>query len=391
LENAVDWNADSQMDFGFHKGLTWFADYTQREYTSQVLCSFSASNQTVNSPEFAQNRIPLSPSGPSGVASQNSTSPPASVDWREAGVVGLVKNQQDCGSCWAHGPVAAVESAFALLPPISGPPDLSVQELIDCTPGSLNDNGCNGNNEFNAYNTIITRRGISLRQSYPYVSGNTSVDGACRPTAETQGLPFVTIDGFVYDTSVDEEIIREWVAHQPVTVSVDATEWKDYRGGIFNGPCSDTAVNHVVVIVGYGDEAGTPYWIIRNSWGPTWGEQGYMRLRRNASGNGRCGISSELSFPLYCGWNAICRNVTDQGKQTSIFKSTGTVDATGLIPIEPVLPRLQPGLPLPVGYRGVALEEKSKGPPGEMVVEYGEYETSILADFDKKYGAYMQE
>jgi hypothetical protein len=239
---------------------------------------------------------------------------------------------------------------------ISGPPDLSEQEIIDCAP-CINENGCDGNSELNAYVTIYAR-GVGLEKDYPFVSGDGS-DQECR--TRNSILPYVTIDGFTYTESVSDKTIIDSVLQQPVTALVDASRWSAYRGGIYDGPCNsdEFSLNHVVTIVGYGEEAGVPFWLIRNSWGETWGEDGYMRLRRGVGGNGRCGVNSRISFPLYCGWNTACVG----GNPTHV----------------------QPGLPL--GNR--ATDEKAESSSGQVaLVEYGEFEDGIIAAFDKEYEAY---
>ena len=229
--------------------MTPFADLTNEEYQkialgTQILPKTPIGNSTVT--------IQTGKESKGNVTVQQQI--PASLDWRRAGVVGPVRDQGQCGSCWAFASVASTESAYALLPPQSGSPNLSEQELVDCTPGSNDGNGCNGNS-LNAAFELIRDRGLSLESNYPYFSGQTGSSGTCHPSAAAQNQPYITIDGYAYSSDPGEEVILNWAAFQPVNVIIDASspEFQNYRSGIFQGPCN-ADLNHAVTIVGYGNE-----------------------------------------------------------------------------------------------------------------------------------------
>lgn len=234
-----------------------------------------------------------------------------------------ITNQGQCASSWAFGTVSTIESAQALVPPRTSPLDLSDQELLDCAPSSQN-NGCLGNYPGYAYDTVVSR-GLALESNYPYVSGQTGMPGRCRHPAMMLNQSYVSIDGFAYgdeESGVNERAIYAWVGVQPVGVLINADQptFANYRGGIYDGPCG-TDLNHMVTIVGYGTENNIPYWILRNSWGKNWGEDGYMRMKRVTAGQGVCGVNRILAFPLYCGWNAKCERHTAGMKRLMAVKA----------------------------------------------------------------------
>ncbi|KAF2289458.1 hypothetical protein GH714_036340 [Hevea brasiliensis] len=184
---------------------------------------------------------------------------PESIDWRKIkGAVTSVKDQKQCGCCWAFSAVGAVEGK------ICNGVSLSAQELVD----SVSDNdGCDGG---------ICQSG-TLNNSAAQISGYEDVP------------------------SNDEEALKMAVANQPVSVAIDAheTSFKLYNSGVFNGDCG-TQLTHAVTLVGYGTstEDGSMYWLIKNSWGDNWGENGYMRLQRDVyAKEGLCGIARRASDP----------------------------------------------------------------------------------------------
>ncbi|KMZ68021.1 KDEL-tailed cysteine endopeptidase CEP1 [Zostera marina] len=215
----------------------------------------------------------------------NLTTAPLSVDWRKEGAVGPVKNQLDCGSCWAFSVVAAVEgltqiNTGKLL-------SLSEQQLIDC---NVENNGCDGGNEGKAFKYIQQYGGLTTSDNYPYEEKVNK----CKDTLEIAA----TIKGYEWLDS-GEDCLLNAVAKQPVAVGVDASEFQLYEGGIFGCSPYKPDLSHSVTVVGYGntDKMGD-YWIIKNSWGEDWGEDGYMRIQRNIrDGEGNCGIAKAASYP----------------------------------------------------------------------------------------------
>jgi C1A family cysteine protease len=215
---------------------------------------------------------------------------PDSVDWRTKGVVTPVKNQEQCGSCWAFSTTGSVEGIHALK--TGKLISLSEQELVDCS-GSAGNQGCNGGIMQDAFTWIKGNGGICTESAYPY----TATDGTCK---KSQCTSAVDITGFVNVAVNSEAALQAGVALQPVSVAVDAggMDWQFYSGGVLSDACG-TQLDHGVLAVGYGSQNGTPYWLVKNSWGASWGESGYILLKRGSgSGNpGECGIAMDASYP----------------------------------------------------------------------------------------------
>jgi cathepsin L len=204
---------------------------------------------------------------------------PPSVDWREMGVASAVKDQGNCGSCWAFSATAMLESHAAIA---SGQLfDLSPQQIAACAPNPLECGGsgnCNGGISEVAYDYVVKSAGMMEEYQYPYTEYY-GVESACAVPPYTSK---VSITGFVKLVENSYYDLMNAVARiGPMDVSVDASSWDAYDSGIFNGcnqvnPDSD----HAVVLMGYGTENGQGYWLVRNSWSPNWGEKGYIRLHR---------------------------------------------------------------------------------------------------------------
>lgn len=174
---------------------------------------------------------------------------------------------------------------------------LSEQELLDCDRGGNSGNfGCLGGNAADAFEFIIENSGIVTDKVYPYTENDTA---ACK-AIEMVTTRYVTIDSYEDAPHNDEMSLKKAVAHQPISVMVEAENMKLYKSGVFTGPCDHWYGNHNVVVVGYGTtERGEDYWIIRNSWGANWGESGYITLQRNFhNSTGNCGVAIRPVYPL---------------------------------------------------------------------------------------------
>jgi KDEL-tailed cysteine endopeptidase len=229
-------------------------------------------------------------------------SPPEKVDWVKAGAVTEVKNQQQCGSCWAFSTTGSVEGINQI---VTGElVSLSEQELVDCD--IVQDHGCHGGLMDFAFNFIVQNGGLDTEKDYPY----DALEEACQ--ANKRNRHVVTIDGHEDVPPNDEVALMKAVANQPVSVAIQADErpFQLYSGGVFDAPCG-TALDHGVLAVGYGHETvnGTskPYWLVKNSWGPAWGDNGFIKLVRNlgaaGASPGQCGIAMQASFPVKTGPN----------------------------------------------------------------------------------------
>lgn len=202
----------------------------------------------------------------------------SAVDWRAKGAVHAIKNQGHCGSCWAFSAVSVMESAHFLA--TGNMPSLSEQELVDCEPKS---NGCNGG--LSAYGFQYAMNvGMVSEDEYPY----TAVTGTCNNSVLNGGVK-VTDWQWVVRQSADE--LKNAIAKQPVSVSIQADQpvFHQYTSGIISGTDCGTSLDHAIVAVGYGSENGMDYYIVRNSWGTSWGENGYVRIAIE-EGKGVCGI-----------------------------------------------------------------------------------------------------
>ncbi|XP_043697131.1 cysteine protease XCP2-like [Telopea speciosissima] len=214
---------------------------------------------------------------------------PKSVDWRKKGAVTHVKNQGQCGSCWAFSTVAAVEGINQIV--TGNLTTLSEQKLIDCDKPY--NNGCNGGLMDYAFSFIVSNGGLYREEDYPYLME----EGTCEESKED--LEMVTISGYEDVPENDEQSLLKALAHQPLSVAIEASrrDFQFYSGGVFNGHCG-TELDHGVAAVGYGSTNGQDYINVKNSWGPKWGEKGYIRMKRNTGkSEGLCGINKMASYP----------------------------------------------------------------------------------------------
>lgn len=212
----------------------------------------------------------------------------ASVDWRTKGFVNAVKNQGHCGSCWAFGATAVVEAAHkaatgTLL-------NLSEQEVVSCDTKS---HGCQGGAQIYAF-MYLEQHKQELTADYPYTSGTTKKTGTCEYMA-SKGKVMVKGYSNVQRNSVSQT--KAAIDKTVVTVAIEADKsvFQQYKSGIFDSKLCGTHLDHAVALVGYGTEAGKDYYILRNSWGSVWGDQGYMKIAA-VNGAGICGVQMQPQF-----------------------------------------------------------------------------------------------
>jgi C1A family cysteine protease len=225
---------------------------------------------------------------------------PSMVDWVSKGGVTPVKNQGQCGSCWSFSTTGALEgahynSAGKLV-------SFSEQQLVDCDTlkNGGHDHGCNGGLMDNAFSWISKNGGLCSEDDYPYVSGTTQTSGACNNKCTIVKTSAVV--EFVDVAPSSDVDMMSAIAQQSVAIAIqaDQKEFQLYKSGVFTGGCG-TKLDHGVLTVGYGRQDGQDYYLVKNSWGTTWGNKGYILLGRGKqynNGDGQCGMLLEGSYPV---------------------------------------------------------------------------------------------
>nr|ALI16261.1 cathepsin L [Cerebratulus lacteus] len=268
---------NAEADMGKHTfwlGVNEYSDWTSLEFAKYANGYRMALNRTSGSTYLPASNVKA----------------PDTVDWRSKGYVTPVKNQGQCGSCWAFSTTGSLEGQHYRK--YQKLPSLSEQQLVDCS-GAYGNNGCQGGLMDNAFKYIKANQGLDTEQCYPYEAQN----DRCR---FQKSCVAATVTGFVDVQRGSEDALKSAVSEVgPVSVAIDAghPSFQGYRSGVYNEPrCSQTALDHGVLVVGYGSENGQDYWLVKNSWGPSWGINGYIKMSRNR--NNQCGIATQASYPL---------------------------------------------------------------------------------------------
>lgn len=222
-----------------------------------------------------------------------------SVDWVSKGGVTPVKNQGQCGSCWSFSTTGALEGAYYVK--YNTLPSFSEQQLVDCDnfQHGGRDHGCNGGLMDNAFSWIKNNDGLCSEESYPYVSGDTRKPGTCETTCDN--IKNSKINSYVDVQKSSDSSMMEALMQQPVSIAIqaDQKDFQLYKSGVFTGSCG-TQLDHGVLAVGYGSSNGEDFYLVKNSWGTSWGDNGYIKLGRGNSynnGNGQCGMLMQASYP----------------------------------------------------------------------------------------------
>jgi len=270
MDYVRDWNAAGSSTV---LGLTSLADLTNEEYQSIYLGTrFDGTQRLKNAGIF----IPTEPLADT-------------VNWATKGAVTAIKNQGQCGSCWSFSTTGSTEGAHFLAN--GNLVALSEQNLMDCSH-SYGNNGCNGGLMDDAFKYIIANKGIDTESSYPYQTATTY---DCQYKAANSGA---TISSYKDVTSGSETALQTAANARPVSVAIDASHnsFQLYSSGVYYEPaCSTSSLDHGVLVVGYGVDGASDYWIVKNSWGTSWGQAGYIWMSRNKSNN--CGIATMASYP----------------------------------------------------------------------------------------------
>jgi len=274
-------NTHNAKGLNYRLGHNEFSDLAADEFFASKL-GFAKSN--TNRGTYSR-KVHAAPSTEelSGLAS--------SVDWVTAGAVTPVKNQGQCGSCWSFSATGSMEGAYfksqgTLL-------SFSEEDLVQCN--TVTDSGCNGGLMDNAFAWVETN-GIASESAYPYTSG-TGTAGTC--DASKKANPVAYISGYTDVTSNSQSALQSAVAQQPVSIAIEADRsvFQLYSGGVMDSTSCGTNLDHGVLVVGYDTSGSSPYWKVKNSWGSSWGEAGYIRLGMARSGSGICGMYGEPSYP----------------------------------------------------------------------------------------------
>jgi len=276
LEQILNHNLDSTQNFTM--AVNKFSDLTPAEFKSMYIqgLSLDANFNSYGCKSFSSG---------SSVAS--------SIDWTTKNALSSVKDQGQCGSCWAFSATGAAEGAWAVS--TGKLLDLSEQQLVDCATGIVYGSyGCKGGEMTGAFKYMIGN-GQCNDAAYPYTSGTTQSGGRCKSCSSA-----VKFSSCSEVASNDQISLKVAVSKQPVSVAIEADTryFQSYSGGIITSTTCGTNLDHGVLVVGYGEESGQKYWLVKNSWGSDWGINGYVKILRSESTNdsGICGIAMTPSF-----------------------------------------------------------------------------------------------
>jgi C1A family cysteine protease len=275
LRTIILHNLDNKQNFTM--GVNQFTDLTSDEFKKNFV---SGLNQNIEVGSYGCKSF---------IANDIGT--PSSIDWRTKNAVTSVKDQGQCGSCWTFSSTGAVEGAWAISK--GQLVDLSEQELVDCATGIVyGSHGCSGGQMEGAFKYVI-ENGQCYLTSYPYTAKDGNKCNVCTPLVHISSCSDVKPN--------DQISLKVAVSQQPVSIAIEADTryFQSYSGGILTSSSCGTNLDHGVLIVGYGEEQNQKYWLVKNSWGTTWGLEGYVKIARTESTNdaGVCGIAMDPSFP----------------------------------------------------------------------------------------------
>lgn len=277
FRNIIKHNLDTTQNFTM--GVNQFTDLTPEEFKTSIVSGFY---------NRVSEEIVLG-SSCKNVDNVNSNLPDV-VDWRNQNAVTPVKDQGQCGSCWSFSATGAMEGAWSISQ--DKLVSLSEQELVDCAGLRYGSMGCNGGQMDGAFKFVINN-GLCGENDYPY----TAVDGTCKSCSS-----IVKMSSCVDVKPNDQLALKEAVYITPVSIAIEADTkyFQSYASGVLTSETCGTNLDHGVLIVGYGEENSQKYWLVKNSWGTTWGDQGYIKIGRSESSNdaGICGIAMQPSYPI---------------------------------------------------------------------------------------------
>jgi len=257
-------------------GVTKFMDMTPEEFRATMLMPRGSILPKITRPYMT---IP-----------HDNIALPTAFDWSSKGAVTPVKDQGQCGSCWAFSATETIESSWFL----AGHPlvSLAPQQIVDCDKGR-GDEGCNGGDTVTAYAYVMAAGGMEEEKDYTYKAK----DGKCEFQASKVAAKIKSWS-YITKNKNETEVLYKMYAQGPVSICVDAESWQFYNSGVISKNCA-TNLDHCVMITGFSDQTvkGTKYpvWAIRNSWGADWGEKGYILVERNKN---LCGVAEEVTITV---------------------------------------------------------------------------------------------
>jgi len=253
-------------------GVNKFADLSVDEFRSKYLMPANSTGRIRDLPKFYKHAIPAVKRDKNGL--------PQDSDWSQ--YLTPVKDQGQCGSCWAFSATETLESAVAMAGnPI---PTLAPEQIVDC---DTSDGGCNGGDPRSAMNYVVGAGGQDTESSYPYTAGG-GQSGACQVNQQFAGV----LSGPVDVSDGNEQSLQAFLQNSgPPSVCVDASTWSSYTGGVMTS-CGCN-IDHAVQATGITSQFGTPAYIVRNSWNTNWGVNGFIYL---AIGSNMCCVANEVTW-----------------------------------------------------------------------------------------------
>jgi C1A family cysteine protease len=274
-------NTHNSQNHSFEMGMNQFGDLSFEEFSSMT------KGRRPSAKKISMADVPpLVPTPPLVGAG-------GSRDWRTGTIIAVnaVQDQGQCGSCYSFSAIASVEGAYKIKNPTLTLPKLSEQQVVDCSR-SFGNAGCSGGIEQDVFKYIISNKGVTSKANYPYTGRDTA---ACRASSFASIAKITSYKDVIKNNEAD---LMAAVNKGPVSIAIDASHsFQFYTRGVFDDPRCGVALDHAVNAVGYGTDSATgkDFWIVRNSWGASWGESGYIRMVRNKN---MCGLVLDASYPI---------------------------------------------------------------------------------------------
>jgi len=273
MQNVAEVNA---QNLGFELGENQFSDLNQDEYRVAAGLGYKAPESFNGMPHLGEHL-------------HDGSELPAEVNWVTAGAVNPAKDQGQCGSCWAFSTTGSTEGAWQLAS--AKLVSLSEQQLVDCATATSN--GCQGGSMAGAIQ-YESGTAMATEASYPYKAA----DGTCKSsftTAIAKGgiTGYKSVGNFLFGASVND--MKSAISQQPVSIAIqaDQSSFQSYKSGVLSSGCG-TQLDHGVLAAGYGTENGQDYWLVKNSWGTSWGSAGYIKI---GSASDVCGVLKQPVYP----------------------------------------------------------------------------------------------